>query len=358
MKIKSILLIFALTIITYAKVSLNITTSQSAMVIDIMDNVTEFDRHCPEFKNYWRKRFKISNSDKKSFSKYREVRSNYRVYPKNMGDIRTNQSGVFVNGLSNSIDPILNAFFASSTTEQALTKLSERVSEDDRQFLKQFFDQYSTQLTTLISEFMQYSPKLVKEFRDELEAIDSLGEYLTDIQKFYAVTEDIEFRVIVNWWPKVFGGKAGGASAEGGALIVRINNSRTSLESEELISITVHEAVHAIEMQMSESRKRELSDTFIESVNLQDTLYSNIGPRMIFEPLAVTIGQMIFIKKFYPSEFKLDDNWYANRWINCFSQPLLSLIEPHFTSGEPINSEFMKELADLYVSFRRENFSK
>lgn len=357
MNIKTVVLLLLFTVVLHAKVTLDITTSRAALAIDILDNVSKYNKHCPEFHKYWKKRYRISFRDTDKFLEYREVREKYFAHPEVNSDIRTNQNGIFVSSMANDADPILNIFFKSATVNEALNNLKGIVEAEDIELLRTIFDLYKEQLDALISDFESYAPKSIAAFQSQFDEINNLETFFSEIQNFYGLNGNIHFTVLINWWPHVRRGKSGGACVAGNALVIRINDSRHTLNEETLISIILHELVHAIEMRIPPDRKHALSKVFIDEVNKQDSTYVEIPAKIIYEPMAVAIGQMLFMKRFFTKEFKLEnDDWYANKWINCFAQPLLSRVESYFDEERTIDTDFMEELATLYVAFRRKHF--
>lgn len=334
--------------ITCGEITFSIGYNQPAQIIDILDNVATKGAHSNwEFKRYWEKKFGLSRQDDSLFKKYDVIRRKYWITPDTTETIFTNRHGLFVDPIVNSQDPIKTVFNYAQDIETALRQLDTIMTSEDLKFLKTFLTHYNDPVTTIVSEFEEYAPKKIQYIRTTIDTSSIIHNHINKITQFYGVDDSITFKILIQWWPKVPGGNVATCTVRGDALIIRINDSRRTLKGNELISIILHETTHAIESQMDQERKRILTNIFLQSVET-DTLINYISPWRVYEPLAVTIGQMKFIKECTPKDFDLNENWYSNRWINHFSRQLFPVIEGYLDSGKMIDDAFMREAAILF----------
>ncbi len=331
------------------EVRFSIGYSQPAQIIDILDNIaTRGARSNWEYRRYWQKRFGVTARDRERFQRYDGIRKKYWIRRDSTETVATSAHGLFVDPLVHTQDPIKTVFHRAASVSAALQELETLLSAEESQFLEAFFAEYHAPVMAVVGEFEAYAPQRVASIEAALDRSSAVRAHLQRMTHFYGVDEPVTFRVLVQWWPRVRRGNAASCTVRGNALIIRVNDSRRTLKGEELVSIILHESSHAVELHMDQAKKRRLTDTFLAALP-SDSLRAMVAPWQLFEPLAVTIGQMKYLKERAPEDFDIDDSWYANRWINDFSRQLFPLIEPYLDAGKEIDEPFVKELAALYA---------
>lgn len=354
---KRVMLLLCLVLFVEARLTLSFKISSAAQAIDILDNISQFNQYNPEFLHYWKKHFGLSMEDTDNFLRYVAIRKRYCKQALELNDIRKNSSGVFVASKSEYEDPVLNVFFSSKTVAEALNKVANFVSKEDCDTLGFIFEHYKAELASIENRFDTYAMKRVNQLEHDLQAIPGLRDYWIDLLTFYGFSDSITVPIVVNWWPRTRRGNSGAASMAGEALLLRLNSSKRSLRDKELMGVMVHELVHAIESRIESGRKRFFSDVFIAQAANEYPVLTDISPKVLYEPLAVALGQILFMKRFFPNSFELEnDDWYANPWINSFAQELFPLVESYMKSGKSMDGHFMEEMARIYVFHRLNKF--
>jgi len=345
---RTLTLIITLFACTYCEVTFTTEYNRTAQILDILDNIAIEGIHSSwEFKEYWKDEFRISEEDSSLFHDYNRMRRKYWSSIDTTKTIYTNSHGLFSDPIAISQDPIKTIFNAAPDIDTALQQLESFVDATDLLFLKNFLERYNTQVMSIVTEFEEYAPDIIETITNTLDTSSSVQNNLDKMCRFYGVDDSIEFKILVHWWPRVRRGNTSSCTVRGDALIIRTNDSRRRLQGDNLTSIILHETSHAVEINMNQQEKRRLSDLFLESVT-SDTLIKYLSPWRIYEPLAVTIGQMKFLKDSAPDEFTLDENWYSNKWINYIAPKIFPIIEPYLDAGTMVDANFMREVAAIY----------
>jgi hypothetical protein len=73
---------------------------------------------------------------------------------------------------------------------------------------------------------------------------------------------------------------------------------------------------------------------------------------MLEEPLAVAIGQMLFLKSFDPKRFSKEGNWYRNPWVNQYAQALFPLVDKTFAKSGRLDRAFIQEAGKICKSLQ------
>lgn len=350
-------LFLLLSMSVHSEVTLKIQTNKALLAIDILDNISRFSKHHPKFFTYWRDRVGLTLEDTDNFLRYVAIRSRYCSKTEGINSIRTNRSGLFVLSEGEYRDLILTTFQSSHNVDEALHRLQGHINGTDLDTLGQIFAYYADEIDLIENRFNEYAVHEVATLQKELGNLHGLDAYFSDIMHFYGVHDTIEIPLILTWWPRTRKDNRGSAFMSGKALVVRLNDSRRSLSSEELIGVIMHELVHRIEMHMSDSLKRFCTDVFIAEASKDYQILADVPPKVIYEPLAVALGQMVFTKRFYPRDFDVEKTiWYANPWIDSFAKELYPLVERYLSEGKSIDAPFMETVARQYVFHRLNKF--
>lgn len=350
----------------FASVKFVIRYSRPLQIIDILDNVArssegEMYREW-EFYRYWINEFGFNENDKLKFRKYQEIRNKYiEKLPEDFNRIDKNQHGLFTNPIINSRDSVFLIFVQSSTMDDVWQQIETLVDRNDLDFLKSFYKEYEQSLLQIIDQFEIYNKQYIKSFSDKIDNYENLNEFISKVQTFFKVEDSLEYNVFIQWWPKVRKGNVGSAEVKGSVLILRVND-KNRMTLDDYVSVLFHEMVHAIDMTQPIEQKRYLTDCFIKRFENDEDLIKKIRPNSIYEPMAVTLGQMCFIEWDQNQKLKLNrENWYANRWINEFSKTFYPLVSEYFKTNKAIDEQFMQQTAMIlykYVTRNMKNKSK
>ena len=161
---------------------------------------------------------------------------------------------------------------------------------------------------------------------------------------FYGVQMDAQYTALFVWWPPI---DRDYAYAVRDHLLLSKNPKRHLEWSDE--DVVFHEVVHAISARQSLEQKRALTDLFLKDCPMKS---SERRSNMLEEPLAVAIGQMLFLKSFDPKRFSKEGNWYRNPWVNRYAQALFPLVDKTFAKSGRLDRAFIQEAGKICKSLQ------
>ncbi|MBI3547776.1 MAG: hypothetical protein HY078_01865 [Elusimicrobia bacterium] len=233
--------------------------------------------------------------------------------------------------------PVEEAFYDAETIEDALARAAPSLSTEDAAFFARFYAHFKPRLESYLKEnapFVGAAAAMDARLRNP-----EYGRFFAEVQKFFGVQIDLDYTALYVWWPPI---DYDLAFAVGARLILQKNPADISERSD---SIVFHEVVHTITARQDPRRKKRLARAFLDGFPPE----CNIGavPRTVLleEPLAVTIGQMLFWKRFHPDRFASETNWYNEPWVNRFSPAMFPVIERAFAEGRVLDEELLREAA-------------
>lgn len=299
-----------------------------------------------EFQRYWTERFGLSDEDREFFKKYDNFR--HRYY-KGLG-LPKDKAGPFGDGIFSKTsgiteDLITPIFFGSDTLEQAYEKLKAIISEEDLTFLKSFYQRFQPKYQVLLNESEPFRKK-TKELDRKLQN-KKYKTYFSKITKYYSVSEDMKYEVLYTWFPPVDRDTASPTNS----FLVFQQNPIKHIDSEDE-DIVFHEIIHTISARQNQKQKEEISNVFLEVCpGIRDKFLGSCRIRVLEEPLAVVLGQILFLKEFFPTRLRWDFKLYNNPWISEFAKLISPVIEQELNQKLKFSVETGKKMGFLCNEF-------
>ena len=312
--------------------------SEFANRFDVLTCVL-WDGYCPDegaSRAYWKKRFGFGRTEEALAQDYSKLRSRYYKAEKFEKDPLKNKSGFFaVNGLA--VDVVADAFLSSSNLSEALHKVEETVSESDRGKLKEIFTKFEPELHEIIAE-SRFLKGLAVSLESTLQttAVKEISQY---IRFFYKSENDPELTTLFTWWPPT-GQDIG--TPEGHFLVLRKNPEKRATGPDD--DFALHEFTHVVSAQQPPQQKVDFTREFLRICPNAARL--NKG-EILEEPLAVALGQMLYLDTFYPVRFAQTKKWYARKWINHFAQVIFPTVKSYYARHLAIDLDFIRTTALL-----------
>ena len=122
----------------------------------------------------------------------------------------------------------------------------------------------------------------------------------------------------------------------------------------------MHEIIHAISRLQSVEQKNKLTTAFFQAYPLKPSLPKY---HIIEEPLAVAVGQMLYLslfnrEKFRECERKKENQWYMDEWINNAGQEIFPLIKQAYEQGQCLDVGLVTKMAEvIYKAKSLEKFN-
>ena len=324
----------------FGSVKIQVAYSESANIFDIMDNVSNwFPGFCEEtYQEYWNKKYPLSSKDSELFAKYKSIRERYYNDPDQLErDPLKNRNGMFALLSTITADPLGEAFYSSETLDEAFVKLVNIIKSEEIDFLKGFYSTFADRYKPILSEsdpFRQVANQVSKSIVKQ-----KIASYFKKVSSYFKVKANMEYRVLFTWWPP---NNRSNASPTGSFLIMRYNPV-TDLESaKSSTDIIFHEIVHTISARQDLAQKQTLTKEF---VTLCDTKGAIKKLTLLEEPLAVVIGQALFLQTFQPKNYNYDSNWYNEKWVNLFSKLIYQDVKDEFNAGRTISDGLIPRVA-------------
>ncbi|MDO9183062.1 MAG: hypothetical protein Q7U04_11670, partial [Bacteriovorax sp.] len=299
-----------------------------------------------EFQKYWAKRFGLTSEDRDLFKQYDVVRQKYYKglgLPKD--DIGPFKDGLFSKRSGITEDQIAPSFYSSDTLEQSYGKLEKVIKQEDLVFLKSFHKHFKVNYQILLSESEPFRNK-TKELNRKLQD-KKYADFFAKISRYYSVAENMKYEVLYTWFPPL---DRDSASPTNSFLVFQQHPIKHIDSDDE--DIVFHEIIHTISARQPQKQKEEISKTFLEACpNIKEKFIGLYRGRVLEEPMAVTIGQIIFLKKFFPKRLKWDSKLYNNPWISEFAKLIYPVIESELDQNNIFSVETGKKLGFLCNEF-------
>ena len=93
------------------------------------------------------------------------------------------------------------------------------------------------------------------------------------------------------------------------------------------------------------------SKAFLKLCPITNIFSADENSKILEEPMAVTIGQSLFLEKFFPKRLKWDSKLYNHPWISAFSKSIYPIIKADFDTGKPFSVETGKKLGFVCDEF-------
>ncbi len=324
-----------------AAVSFKASYRESASRFQILDCVAQWWDHCTddgEYRNEWIRRFgALNDRDLELFENYKSLREKYLVSGNGSSDPLLREDGFFARGSAAQEDPIQFIFFASPTPSEAFLKLEILVAPAELEWLKSFYDYFEPRTSVLLEESRAPFQKWASELTTRL-AHPGYPRFFRKISAFFGVVADIEYEVLVTWWPPI---RRNTASPVDRYLIFQKNPVIHMAEND--LEIVFHEVVHTISARQPKAQKQELTRKFLGMCPVKDRLKRGT---ILEEPLAVALGQIAFLEKFEPKTLKFEKGLYRNAWISAFAKAIYPILKSEMHLGRSITHGFVEKAAN------------
>ena len=159
------------------------------------------------------------------------------------------------------------AFYSSASLVDAYKSLKKILAVEDLQFLKEFHAHYQKKVAPLLLEsrsLMTAQKKLNKALQHK-----GIAELFQETENFYRVKGDIEYRVLLGWWPPI---KRTLATPVGNFLVLRYNPIEHLKDLENGTDIVFHEIVHTISARQDLNQKQEVTKQFLQECQIYNKL--------------------------------------------------------------------------------------
>lgn len=314
--------------------------SESVDIFNFIDHLSLWDAELPtQYFDFWKKNqatAQTTANDQKILKEYAKVRIKYS---KNI------PPSIFPHGKKE--DPIAEIFYYSEGFEEAYSKLAKQIHPKDLAVIKKTIDHFNPKVKKIIKSY-QAPNNIVKYFDDFLKE-EHVIQYINKICMFYSVDPKmINATIFIVWWPNQKFDQA--LSIDKSIFIYSaLDNSDPSIFSDKKISLSsvvMHELTHHISKLRTASTKNSLAstaDSYAKKLKLspQNYLY------LMEEPLAVILGQMLYLEKHHSDYYNYTDDWYANPLINALARLNKPLVNEYFSANRPIDHDFIKAYFSL-----------
>ena len=317
--------------------TVDVVYSETANLFQILDCVSQWwNDSCGDegaYRKEWVNHSKLTDADLDLLKKYSTLREKYYKNEDSAEkDPSKNRNGLFATTGAISADPIALAFYRAHDVEAALINLEPVVSKEDRVFLRLFYKHFKNGANFFLRESTAFAP-LAQRVNAQLKDGQYLA-FLDKVKQFYGVSFDLNYKALYIWWPLP---NRDYAYAVGDQLVLSKNpKAQLSWPDEDVI---FHEIVHTISARQSFKQKQALTQAFLDECKIDLKEKKN---NIWEEPMAVAIGQMLFLKRFNPDRFKKETNWYRNAWVNKFSQAVFPLVEKAFAKNKILDVDFAR----------------
>ena len=293
------------------------------------------------FQKVWKERFGLSEEDQNLFKQYDLVRSRYyrgKGAPKE--DTGPYSDGLFAKKSGIAEDLLAPSFLSSPTLPEAFKKLETVASPEDLQFLKNFYQHFQPSYQKILAESGAFQKKvqtLNKQLRNP-----KYQKFFEKISQYYSVNEELSYEVLFTWFPPV---PRDHASPTDRFLVLQ-QNPVEFLNSDDQ-DVVFHEIVHTLSARQPQQQKEEISKAFLSLCPIENKFAKYQKGKILEEPLAVAIGQILFLKEFSPTTLKWDSKLYNNPWISAFGKNIYPLIESEIAQKKRFTESTGRKLGFL-----------
>lgn len=316
--------------------AIEVKYSQIADFFNFMDNLSQWGASTSdEYYIFWEKNY-LEPNDIKILKKYATIRK------KHFKDI---QNVIFPTNQTE--DPIADVFYHAKNIQDALKGLEKILTTDELQIIKETVEHFKKRIDLIISSDNKQAKMAV--YFDGFLKEKNVSEYIDAICNFYSVKyRDIKTTIFTVWWPT---NKKYEAICIGKTILIygsflQEMPKDISFIKAELSSILLHELTHSISKARPESQKKLLSSTaqrYATELNITRDKYIFL----VEEPLAVILGQMIFLERTFPQYYKYMDNWYSNAWIKSMARLAKPLVFEYLSHHRPMDKVFVENYMKL-----------
>lgn len=322
--------------------SMKLRLSEIANTFHILDQVSQ---SLPDFFTVTEYKDLEKHFDLKMLGKYKKIRNKYQTIP--IEYITGEYTGnLFPSNPTDLKDPIFDAFFTSNTLNDALSKIEKLVTNEELKFLRDFFQDNAEILKTIDSTANVGLQKNLYLLNSNINE-EQISQHLDQVRAFYQSPKR-ELKSILLIWSPSNSGFSG--QAYGDHLVVRTSSKEIPNEeiAKMLVSVIVHEATHHVSSNVSMQHKKELSKAFTNISNIDEL------PHFLFaieEPLVIAT-QMHFVKKYFPSIYEKNMDWFNHP----MAIKIFPILQEYFNSKNPIDIDFMVKSANIFNALQESSY--
>jgi hypothetical protein len=314
----------------------------AADVFELLDNVSDWwpGYSDSRYRHYWTRHIGVSAADDTMLARYARLRERYfdKTGQSNENPA-TSEGGLFTARATSSADPVGDAFLRSETIDEALDRLRGTLQPDEVAFLRRFYAHFEPRYGPLVTQHERAIRASLAETNRALTSREFAGWIARTERFFGAPTIGTPYEALYVWWPDTLHVVA---NVRGRHLVLR-----AVVRPDEPLNVgdvVAHEIVHAIAARQPSTQKRALSDAL-----LRDCPATAAVGRLntIEEPIAVVLGNMLFMRAFRPERYRFARRWYGNQWVDVYAKLLFSPLVEAFESGRPIADGFVDQAVPL-----------
>lgn len=290
--------------------------SEAANLFHLADQVSLWHPSSPTtFRDYWQKRFGFTQTDKRWFDGFANLRRKYSPEPITWKKESEDEALFSAPDLKN--DPLLEAFFTSAQLPQALDKLKDKLDQSERQYLIDFFRQYEARFQEILKESEQFKARL-PALNQELTKF-RFDFYLKRVERFFGLEQQVSppserYRSYLVWWPP----EARIEVAQTGPyLLVRAHPpSHFQKMSAE---VGLEGAVRSILRSLSPEARALIETQFRAQCTWPKTLEA---PLVLELPLTLALSRLAFHEGRDERQFVLAQEWSPHPWVSTMAKLL------------------------------------
>lgn len=349
MRIKHVFFIGLILIssLSYASVTFRADYREAANVFQILDCVSnwepDFCSDNGEYRKFWKAQFGLTEEDKKFFKEYATIRSKY--FDLAASDISWKIDGVFSRASEINEDRLSPYFYASRNLPEVYEKLREKLTDKELTFLKTFYAHFEKSYQKLLAESLPFKNKAAALNKNISQK--KYKKFFDKISAYYNVTENLEYTVLYTWWPPM---DRNHASAVNQFLVFNLNPIKDIDSQDE--EIVYHEVIHTLSARQTPEQKVAISNAFQKECELKDSAFIGKHKRALEEPLAVAIGQILFLSEYAPNKLDLSKKLHNNPWADGFSRLAYPIVKSEMDSGARFSEETGKKMGRLCKTYK------
>lgn len=292
--------------------------SESANFFHLADQVALWhESTTTHFRDYWTERYGFSQSDKIWFDGFASIRRKYNpelINKPNKQDIIQN----VLTDVEQKNDPLVDAFFLSTTIPEALKRLEQVLPQQERQFFQDFFQHYDSRLQDFKKDSASYKGR-IKELNSQLTQF-RFDQHLRKIETYLGLSKDPgqtpsqRYPSYLVWWPPLSRAEL---SQIGPYIILR---SHPSAHFEKMgAEVALEGAVRALLRSLGADQKMALAQRFSASCGLD---LAELTPRHIEIPMSLALSRMIFDEEQQKRQFVAVQEWSSDALVSLMTKLL------------------------------------
>lgn len=317
---------------------------EMANAFEILDNAALWlpDKNGPEYRKDLEKRVGFGAAAS-SLDGYREVRTRYYAEERSHGEEeRERDKSLF--GNAKPLDRVADAFYGSSSLDDALSRLRAFMKPNDVETVRTYFAAWLPKIKPLLDESAASFGPLTAALQSRLGSARS-SDYLAHLRVFYGVEDVPPFRALYIWWPD---GDTSSASNRGNTVLLRYHPKTQMEDAAEADDIVVHELTHWISSHQSLAERQALTKKLTDGCDL--------GGRMpplsiIEEPLAV-VHQKLYLAAIAPDRLEFSSSWYGDPWVGTFAKLLYPQVKEAHDKGRHLDETLMRRAARVCTQLK------